>query len=691
MRLKAIELTNFRLFRHPQRIEFEAVAGKPLTIIRAENRTGKTTLLIALQWCLYGEKAVFEARQMLAGSSNIVSIAALEAASPEDNVETTVSVEFDHEGEQYMAQRRRITVRGKDVQSSEPSGEDVFAVVRMSPTGAEDKPNPETFMNQILSFHLRELFFFDGDRINAFMQPDHEAAVEAAITDMLEFELFEQAQKDLRELRDSYRAKIRQTASGQSASLRDKESEVEAHLSEAQADVARLADQLKAEEQIRQTLVEELAGVPGDAGELQKQINRAGEQIKGLEAANQTIAADLAKQIASGTYFTMPALLAAGQQLLAQKKKAGEIPRRIGEDLINERLELQECICGRPLVPGEEPHEHLTSMLSTQRERAVVEEAAIAVLYFLNAFARRSKQELAEQMDDLVRQRDQHRETIRSNAALITELKGKLGEIPIDYVQGLKQSLNDVFNRIQRLTLERSTRERRAEDLAKDLESATRQRRQSEQKEQQTAVLRKRERLAEECFKALTLTYQSVREIERRKVSERTAENFSRMNIRQDEFGSVEVTPSFKLEVRAARTGTLMNAELSGAQRRALSLSFLFALMEVAERDAPVVVDTPLGMTSGEMKRSITKTMLDETHQLILLLTRSEISGVEDVLAEGAARQLTLTCSMDYPEELVHAPILEGAYTQVCDSKIDEECEICARKPFAVEPAGATS
>jgi len=104
--------------------------------------------------------------------------------------------------------------------------------------------------------------------------------------------------------------------------------------------------------------------------------------------------------------------------------------------------------------------------------------------------------------------------------------------------------------------------------------------------------------------------------------------------------------------------------------------------MKVSERDSTVVIDTPLGMTSGPMRRSITEAMIKQTKQLVLLLTRSEIQGVEDILEAGAAAQLTLTCSHDYPIELVNKPKLKGSYTEVCSCGVNKQCRVCERKPF---------
>lgn len=57
MKLIRAEFENFRLLRHLD-LDFSTDSAKKLTVIRAENETGKTTILNGLQWALYGDDAL---------------------------------------------------------------------------------------------------------------------------------------------------------------------------------------------------------------------------------------------------------------------------------------------------------------------------------------------------------------------------------------------------------------------------------------------------------------------------------------------------------------------------------------------------------------------------------------------------------------------------------------------------------
>ena len=56
MKLFRARIENFRLLKEVE-FDFATSAERNLTIIRAANESGKTTLLTALQWGLFGDDA----------------------------------------------------------------------------------------------------------------------------------------------------------------------------------------------------------------------------------------------------------------------------------------------------------------------------------------------------------------------------------------------------------------------------------------------------------------------------------------------------------------------------------------------------------------------------------------------------------------------------------------------------------
>jgi DNA sulfur modification protein DndD len=105
----------------------------------------------------------------------------------------------------------------------------------------------------------------------------------------------------------------------------------------------------------------------------------------------------------------------------------------------------------------------------------------------------------------------------------------------------------------------------------------------------------------------------------------------------------------------------------------------------VSEVEAPNVIDTPLGMTSGSVKRSILRTAIRESSQLILFLTRPEIAQCEEILDAEAGRVITLTNPAHYPRMLVNKPQVNQLTALRCECNHRRECPVCERRTD-VEP-----
>jgi len=145
-----------------------------------------------------------------------------------------------------------------------------------------------------------------------------------------------------------------------------------------------------------------------------------------------------------------------------------------------------------------------------------------------------------------------------------------------------------------------------------------------------------------------------------------------------------ELNKEFDIVVFGPHKRTLdPDKDLNGASRRALTLSFILALTKVSEVVAPNVIDTPLGMMSGYVKRSVLKTAIRESSQLVLFLTHSEIAGCEDIIDEYASVIYTLTNPTHYPTMLVNYPGTNERKILRCGCSHRRRCDLCERNSEA--------
>ena len=108
MKLISLRANNFRQFKGPTpEVSFGAPGDRPITMFFGTNGFGKTALLNAFTWTLYGKTS----RGFLL-ADQVVNKAALREARPGDKVDAWVEIKFDHLGYKYIIRRTAEVRRG---------------------------------------------------------------------------------------------------------------------------------------------------------------------------------------------------------------------------------------------------------------------------------------------------------------------------------------------------------------------------------------------------------------------------------------------------------------------------------------------------------------------------------------------------------------------------------------------------
>ena len=97
MKLLNIQIRNFRPFYGDQEIEFSDTALKKVTVIHAENHSGKTNFVDAFRWVFYGKIQGEHPDQ-------IVNNLALSEVECNETVTGSVRVKFEHENNIFRFQ-----------------------------------------------------------------------------------------------------------------------------------------------------------------------------------------------------------------------------------------------------------------------------------------------------------------------------------------------------------------------------------------------------------------------------------------------------------------------------------------------------------------------------------------------------------------------------------------------------------
>ena len=134
--LRRIDIRNFVCFDHIV-VAPSVDPEKRLTVIRAENGSGKTTFLRAIRWGMYGEQGLPGA------STKTFSIHPADWRPDEEGIVTTVEIEFETDGSTrvhsaagghptvYNLTRRVTTIRNPTTRADEPDYRRVQETARL--------------------------------------------------------------------------------------------------------------------------------------------------------------------------------------------------------------------------------------------------------------------------------------------------------------------------------------------------------------------------------------------------------------------------------------------------------------------------------------------------------------------------------------------------------------------------------
>lgn len=161
MLLKRMTLMNFRPFKGKHEIVFSTDKEKNITLVMAENGAGKTTMVQAFQWILYGMTNAFKTESVLNG----IIDNGLQVGEEE---EVSGILELEHNDSTYYIMRKVRYKKEMPNSAAKRKNVEIEASVK-NKEGKTTPINPnriEYTIASIMPKSLSSYFFFDGERID---------------------------------------------------------------------------------------------------------------------------------------------------------------------------------------------------------------------------------------------------------------------------------------------------------------------------------------------------------------------------------------------------------------------------------------------------------------------------------------------------------------------------------------------
>ena len=615
MKLERLVLTNFRQYYKRQLLEFSKSPQRHVTIIHGINGAGKTSMFLAINWCLYG-------REVIANVGELISKEAVAQAQPGDLVEMSVELTFTHDGQRYVMRRTASAPRQFDGAIT-PYEHDEVILNRIGMDGERQKePSPLSVINAILPANVRTYFLFDGEKIDEFAKPEAAGEVRDAIYLVLRLEVLDRARKHLTELGKDYRRDLAKATGDEAATkLEAALRELEAEQERNQQRLAEIKNEMDLAKKRIAEIDQQLNGM-AEVRTLHQERKQVEEQLKQARSALQQLIGKI-QEVASAGYLLQGApIIEQALHILEEKRIRGQIPSNIRQRFVQDLLEHLVCICGRDIAKDSPEYHNLHRLLMESVPSSLEEEVMQTndLLRGLQANALNQRANLQRLRQERVQTLDQ----IRQIEGRLSDLEILLKDSSVEDAVKLERQRKSFHADIESHATTKGTLDERLEKLKKEITDKAEQLTQMRKNSDKAKHLTNKYSLAQSSAQAIDDIYDRFADEMRQQIEDKTNEIFRLLAWKEEHFARITLGPDYNLEI-IDRYGKGARPELSAGERQVLSLSFIAAMAHVSDEEAPLVMDTPFSRLSSHHRNSITKNLPQLASQMILLVTDEEL------------------------------------------------------------------
>lgn len=630
MRIESITIVNFRQYREAV-YDFSPKQGKnDMHIVLGNNGVGKTNMLNAITWCLYGKETHLGDKNTATHMINSHYVSELRTRGEnhgEVKVELFLSSDDLNISKLKVTRTALFNVTKDRVQQIEDK---VLVMYQKDNDWVIVESDEETMslIHRFVPEEINEYIFFDGEQLEKYFQEQQRENIRTGICELTQSSLLDKAATAF----DKY------ITSELNPKLRNCGVD-EVQRSQKLLDIAK--GNLDTAESTLKEIEQQIAKFDTKIKELDQKI-KGHENVKekrdryyALEEMSDTLSAKKKEAMFSMMkftreyylYFTLYSALKPFYDYINSQEKDGKLPPKIDKAVLQKILEDKKClICGTDLDESHirEVERLLQELNLTSATSAELNKAMVA----LNSFFELMKKypELKQAKIDAI---NQISEEMKAVDAEYSEINEYLKNIPNSEVLAQEISDRGEYKKLYDSALEKRGAEKHV------LEQCQKKVSDAEQELGKALANNKKlkevEKQIEYCKKAKVLLTNVRKEILyecRANMQSATFDIFNKLVWKNGSFSKVEIDEDYTFKLLDASNNQTLGS-CSAAERALLALSFTLALQEISKHDSLLYIDTPIGRVDPDNRENFMKVLLDisKSKQVILTFTPSEYDG----------------------------------------------------------------
>lgn len=632
MWIEYIKLKNFRQFRD-QKIAFASQKDeKNITIIEGTTDSGKSTLLNAITWCLYGEEIQMDRDKKGYPLINMVTFYEM-APKTSERVEVEIQMR-DEENKKHIFNRHLTFFKKTDgqlerIEEPQSSGQSNGPEGSLFQYMIEDKYqyDPTYLLEQLMPSNIREYFFFDGDQLNLYFKESSGANIKQAVFDISQISLLDEA---IKRLKDKKRELLKDTTSTENETENSK-GQLDAFISSLKTleeEIRQLKyDRHKEEEELERVRKElancgniDIEKLQDEKTQLERDIKYNKNRLREVEDNNLD---NLIK-------YALPIIiydkLKKTYDLIHNIVAVGDIPSKYKKEVLKGILEKGFCICGEDLKKNPKSTENISKLLDKTSTLSDIENEILRTKGDLSHFMD-DIESFEKQQTDLSKNIEELKKTYNEKKKRLDNIVSMIMTTNIDNIKKLQEEENEHKNKEDSIRDQIARKKPQVDDLNRRIKKLEEDIEESNKKD-----IRNKDNLAMIKFLKKSIDVaESIKENTmhdvRNKIQSETKNNFFELHWKKEGYKDVRINENYEISVEDPK-GWETIGTISKGTRQILALSFLAALNGVSGFSAPIVIDTPLGRIANEPSSNIAKNLHKflKGRQITMLMTDKEYS-----------------------------------------------------------------
>lgn len=622
MIIKELKLYNFGIFAGDNSFQFNPTIApeKNITLIGGKNGCGKTTILDAVLFALYGK------RSLTVKESGMSYSAYLKKCIHRETEKATVELSFT-----IPSKGKFIDFRIKRSWANQPRPNDQLEIWQNNHYDEHLAENWDTFVEEIVPTGIAGLFFFDGEKISRLAEEEETSeTTQQAIKAMLGIDIIDNLINDMKKI--IKRNEIKVTSLQDSDTIKNLEDDLNALDLQIQHNKQILSNLNLQKNRTEQKLKEKEKDFLKEGGSLGVNRSKIAETKANIKASLAVKKTELINNAAGSLPLLLVIPYLEKIKLTVDKEDKIKAAKYIYSFFKDFNKEFS-CVLDGLEDLSETQKKQINKFLS-KKINQINELKSEKQVFELSTGSIQSIEKLLINKTEIL-------EDLTSNLDLYSKMEINLEQteryLLVDVDEGntskLLTEIKEFTSKINKIDLDREgiiKEINRLEGVKTELELKITKAKQQEI--DQLNIRNEATRTIKYAIKTQEIMGDFKRAVLAKKVDKLASkinECFSYITYKESLVSKIEIEPeTLQLTLFNSKHDPILKSELSAGERQMLAISILWGLASCSNRSLPVIIDTPLGrLDSSHRTYFVSKYLPNASHQVIVLSTDEEIKS----------------------------------------------------------------